>query len=743
MRPVFVGVFLLASVLGSAQSRFVVVPNPQGSAAEKHASETLAKYLTQITGQPVAVSPTAKATTRILVGATPEVRKLCPDIDWDKLGMEEVVMRKVGNDLVLAGGKPRGTIYSAYRFLGRLGVRWWTPWAIDVPHDANLVIPNLNVREAPAFEYRDPYWKDAFDLEWQVANCVNGPLTPNDEAHGGRVEYEGFVHTYYGYAVPEKDFATHPEWFSLINGQRVNHDAQLCTTNPELQRHILAQVRERLRKNPKATIVSVSQNDCYNPCQCDRCQALARAEGSESAPVLDLANYVADGIKDEFPNVAVDTLAYQYTRHAPRTLRPRPNVIVRLCSIECDFGVPFTDPKNKDFATDIRDWSRLTQRLYIWDYATNFANYVQPFPNVHVLGPNLKFFSENGVKGVFEEGDYNSTGGEMAEIKAWMMAQLMWDPKQDPMALRSEFLKGYFGPYADDVATYLDRFAKEASAHPVHVFDGTDAAYLHLDGLVDNFRVQPFGGPPAYANRFQYAYLPVQYVQLKRWKEYCSQVPTRSRRWPAPGQRKALADQWLERALNPGVGANPPMTAISEGGMPPAQFVPQVSGDIAPPPTRHAATPPAGVVRGWIDAQDNLARLWNEPDGASFFADAKASDGAACRMPGTHHEWAFQLPIEKISPDLRYGKWRVFVVARVDADGDEPIAFTTGIYSDDARADVRTLTVHGGDATNTYQAYELGVFNVPAHGSVWVAPPADGRVRAVWVDRVYFVPVQG
>jgi hypothetical protein len=47
-----------------------------------------------------------------------------------------------------------------------------------------------------------------------------------------------------------------------------------------------------------------------------------------------LSNAVADAIKDEYPNVAIDTFAYQYTRKPPAHVVPRPNVIVRLCSIE-------------------------------------------------------------------------------------------------------------------------------------------------------------------------------------------------------------------------------------------------------------------------------------------------------------------------------------------------------------------------------------------------------------------------
>jgi hypothetical protein len=116
---------------------------------------------------------------------------------------------------------------------------------------------------------------------------------------------------------------------------------------------------------------------------------------------------------------------------------PRDNVIIRLCSIECNFALPLTDDSNKAFQDDIVAWSKLSQRLYIWDYITNFAAYVMPFPNWcgcvggfggsggrgvggrgsevatssnsaslrsrrNVLAANVRFFQQNGVKGIFE-----------------------------------------------------------------------------------------------------------------------------------------------------------------------------------------------------------------------------------------------------------------------------------------------------------------------------------------------------
>ena len=78
-------------------------------------------------------------------------------------------------------------------------------------------------------------------------------------------------------------------------------------------------------------------------------QAVIAREGSPMGPLLQAVNTIADAIADEFPHIIVDTLAYQYTRPAPKLTKPRSSVVIRLCNIECNFAKPLTDPSNAPF----------------------------------------------------------------------------------------------------------------------------------------------------------------------------------------------------------------------------------------------------------------------------------------------------------------------------------------------------------------------------------------------------------
>jgi len=428
------GVVLLAWDVGTAPGQVgiaergrplaEIVVAPEATATEKYAAEELGFFLHLMVGAPIPVAPEFPAAGRhfsrdgyiglsehpqgamyyhLLVGEG-AVRLADPDFRSASLKPEEVLVRQKGRALLLVGGSPRGTLYAVTTFLESLGCRWWTPTAWRIPRMPTLTALPIEIRYAPPLEYREPFWYAAFDPDWAARNKANGTRAGGDDRHGGRHVYEGFVHTFYSIIPPDRYFAAHPEWFSEIKGVRTSENAQLCLTNEEMRREFVRNLRLRLRDNPAATIASVSQNDCFNPCVCPKCRAVDEEEGSPAGSLLRFVNAVAAAIEPDFPQVAIDTLAYQYSRKPPRLARPRPNVIVRLCSIEGSFARPLDDPANAPFLEDLRGWAQIAGRLFIWDYTTNFSHYTQPHPNYGVLGPNIRLFAENNVTGVFEQG---------------------------------------------------------------------------------------------------------------------------------------------------------------------------------------------------------------------------------------------------------------------------------------------------------------------------------------------------
>jgi len=537
-------------------SRAVVLVAADATGSEKFAASELATFLTQATGTTInIVSKAERGAVRLLVG---EKAARLADRRFRALGLGEegFVIRTVGNDLILAGGRPRGTLYAVYTFLeDEVGCRWWSTKVSTIPKRPTLTVADLDIRFVPQLEYRESFWFDALDGDWAARNKCNGNSDRLDAKHGGRHTYEGFVHTFYGLIPPGRYFKDHPEWFSEINGKRTHENAQLCLTNEEMRRELVKNLKARLRANPAATIASVSQNDCHGNCQCAKCAAIDREEGSPSGSLLRFVNAVAEDIEHDFPNVAIDTLAYQYTRKPPKITKPRPNVIVRLCSIECSFSRPLADDRNRAFRDDIEGWSKVCGRLYVWDYTTNFAHYILPHPNLRVLAPNIRFFVDHGVKGVFEQGAYQSYGSEMAELRGWVLAKLLWDPTRDPQKLIDEFLDGYYGPAAPEIRAYLKltHDAVEAAGDPLTCYSPPDAKFLSLRTLSEGMKhlqaaEAAAGDDTALRHRVQVAQLPVLYTFIVRWEPLRKEALAAGAAWPVPETIQATYARFMEIA---------------------------------------------------------------------------------------------------------------------------------------------------------------------------------------------------
>ena len=528
------------TIARDGSSKAVIVVDSEAPEPVRHAAAELSGFLNRITaGTFDIVSQPSADKTNILVG--PRAAKIAePDFTADGLGSDGIIIRTKGKDLILAGGHPRGTLYAVYFFLEeKLGCRWWSSTASTIPNSPTIRVGKLDVRYVPPLEYREPYWFDAFDGDWALRNKCNGNSARLDKKRGGKLIYQGFVHTFHSLIPPEKYFDKHPEWYSLIDGKR-KKDAQLCLTNEQMRKELVKNLKERLHNNPDATIASVSQNDGWaGNCQCPQCKEVEDKEGSPAGLMLQFVNAVAADIELDFPNVAIDTLAYTYTKKPPKHIRPRHNVIVRLCNYKSSFCKPLTDECNKDFHDDIINWSKICSRIYIWNYVTNFAHYVQPHPNLRVLGPNIKFFAANNVKGIFEQGAYQSDGAEMAELRAWVIAKMLWNPALDSRKLIDEFVAGFYGPAGMHVKSYLDLIhdSVEKSGDWLGCYSPPDANFLSFDVLAEgtahlNDARRAVKDNPELLKRIDLARLPMMYVFIVRWNELRDKAEADNLQWP-------------------------------------------------------------------------------------------------------------------------------------------------------------------------------------------------------------------
>lgn len=526
------------TLVRNGKSHWVILLAPGSSAPMRHGAEEIQRHLLLMSGARLPIlTPEAgqaewpKGARGALVIADDAVlaaREQRPRLPAEGFRIRTITpqSRRDIPRIEICGDNRRGALYGCYALLEDvLGCRWFTAKISRIPHRKTVSVGPLNIREHPAFEYREPFYTEAFDRDWAVRNRTNGNSQHLDETVGGKVAYGKFVHTFNELVPPEQYFDTHPEYFSLINGKRMKGYYQLCLTNPDVLRLSIEKVRAWIRENPTATIFSVSQNDTYNNCQCDNCKAVEQEEGAPSGLVLRFVNAVADAIAAESPHVLIDTLAYQWTEAPPKHVKPRPNVRIRLAPIGACFGhgIDACDA-NKRVLENLSAWSQITHQLYVWHYSTNFANYLQPLPDLDEIAADIPLFKKYGVVGLFYEGCYApGGGGAMSELKAYLMAKLMWNPSRPAQPIITEFLKGVYGKGAPAIQQWLDLLHAGVRAKTVHprIYDPPTAAYLSDDtltqgaALFDRAQKDTASDPVAH-EQVERARLALEYVQWMR-----------------------------------------------------------------------------------------------------------------------------------------------------------------------------------------------------------------------------------
>lgn len=461
------------------------------------------------------------------------------DSDTADLGEDGFRIVTKGDRLCIVGGN-RGVIYGVYEFLESLGCRFFTSNCEKIPTSPDLTIDDYDIKQVPRLEYRGHNYADAVQNPRFSVRCRFNGAHHHIPAHmGGYMPYAWHVHTFEK-MVPTAIYGeTHPEYYSLVDGKRVVRSGgrtQLCLTNPEVYEICVDAVRKELLAHPEARIISISQNDWHGNCQCENCLAIDREEGSPSGTLLRFVNRIAEALEHEFPNVIFDTLAYTYTRPAPKYARNRKNVCVRLCSIEACFAHPFetcddetrnvirADGTKASFLTDLYDWGQICDRMYIWDYTTCFAHYPTPHPNWRVLQPNIQTMVKNNVRGIFEQANGASRGGvDFNELRLYLISKLLWDPWCDVERHKREFMEYFYGDAAPALMEYLDLVCDTADKENIHVgFNDHPVHGFLREELLDKYdelfdrAAEAVKGDPLRLWRVEKNRLSIRYVRLKR-----------------------------------------------------------------------------------------------------------------------------------------------------------------------------------------------------------------------------------
>lgn len=334
-----------------------------------------------------------------------------------------------------------------------LGARWY--WAHDLGFE--WVDPSQHFfslrpwREAPGFVQRRFY---PVNTDFGRRNRLNSVYS--------------FNHNLAKVFSPEL-FELKPEVFAQVNGRRKKPlgsggtDPQPDFTHPDAVEIAAQAALDYFEKNPEGTSFSLSINDNVLFDTTEATEAAVsplryfRRRPDYTDLVFGFMNQVAERVFEQAgawqtpsgEDRYLTALAYYWTEPAP-TIRIHPRVMPVLTSDRAQWHDPDYRAEDKVL---IEAWvASGAERVATWDYYFG-APYPYPRQFNQWISESLRFMSEAGVDVFYSQ--LPSFWG-LDGAKAWLGAELLWNPQQNADALLDEYYTNFFGAAAEPMRAFYE-----------------------------------------------------------------------------------------------------------------------------------------------------------------------------------------------------------------------------------------------------------------------------------------------
>lgn len=365
-----------------------------------------------------------------------------------------------------------------YALLDYWGCRWVMVGELGecLPRVRRLSLPMGSLRFAPRANFA-------------VAPCGSGNAYADfyERNQGGCHNWLTCQHYWFYALPPEKYFAEHPDWYSLIAGKRVPR--QLCTSNPEVIAAMVAAAKAYLRGGQDRVAFPMDPQDCPDFCECDRCRALdPPGRYRDGIPVvtdrvLHFVNAVAAGIRDEFPDRYVGFYAYWSHDALPLRERPADNVVVGITRMNyCLLHLtPTKQCPKSDFGSFVRQWQKLTPRVFVYEYDPISWTGGLPCPIYLEMGRALHtLLAPGGVLGSYSDMGVLPAAHAGTFLNRYLPLRMKVNPEQRPEDVLHDLCGAFFGPAAAPMEQHYLRMAESASRpHPGLQAIGVGTTYYH------------------------------------------------------------------------------------------------------------------------------------------------------------------------------------------------------------------------------------------------------------------------
>lgn len=451
-----ISLLLGCGLLSAAVSAGTVKFAPDASPAEKFAGNEFAVYYKKITGKSIYDRNNP---------LTVYIGKAAKDAKWftSKKGKpEQWFIESKGNDLVITGDI-RGTVWGIYEFLEKyMGCAFLAPDTEIIPSDPGWKLPEIKETFTPAI------FRRALDMgspriyhsqiQLHLKSSIRTRFAEVRMHHGS----PRGSHTAADYTKPWKD----PDAPFARTARGTVWKSTYCLSSPEAVKRIAAQMCDYIEQDRKGLppeqwriIYDLSQNDGANAfCHCPKCKQGRGRDGSYTDLNNAFVNQVADIVGKKYPEVLIQTFAYNQTLPAPEKVKTRPNVIIRFCNSTQ------TDPLRPGTAAgkNLEKWHAMADKLAIWGYWEVYTGairkpYVIPRSSMQ---REMQFCRDQKVLFYYGE-DGSPYHRSFYTFQYYLGHHLMVDPDADVGQLTDTFFNGYFGKAAPVMKQYLEYLEKQ------------------------------------------------------------------------------------------------------------------------------------------------------------------------------------------------------------------------------------------------------------------------------------------
>ena len=457
----------------------IILP-AQPTELETFAASELQNYLARISDAKLPIVKEGERTAHrrsIFLGRTAKAAAAGVVPAEAVMGRDGFTIRSVSGGLIVQGRNDLGTLFGICELLERqFDVRWFMPGEIGehIPRQPTLRLGSWDFTFKPSFRVRR-----VGEGEWSLHQRMNAYVSVAGRSVG--VNWKWHFHTFALLMPPEEYFATHPEYFALVKGERKvtdskTHGNQLCTSNPEVVREIARKMIATLDAEPDIEIIALSPNDGDGFCECANCRALDEPGrdwfARYSQRLATFNNQVARLVAAKHPRVLIKVGAYAMYARPPQgdEFRAEPNLLYQLCHLyfchnhpigsdQCRAGATFkAGPEfqpNQEFRRLLDQWSGLSSNLFVYEYYSigGMAKAELPWPMIHTLRDDIPYYRNHGAQGFFTQLSDNLW--HRLGLNYYLAAKLCWDADLNADALLADYFSKFYGPAAEPMEKYF------------------------------------------------------------------------------------------------------------------------------------------------------------------------------------------------------------------------------------------------------------------------------------------------